>query len=98
MYMEKIKKHKKKILVGFLILIVLTCASFGGYKYYQHYQNTRFENSNWLSRHINLEENNDGVYEVNTVNTDEDISIFNLVYQDTVESKIKELEEKITIL
>ena len=49
MYMEKIKKHKKKILVIFLILIVLACAGFGGYKYYEHYQDTRFENSTYFT-------------------------------------------------
>lgn len=87
--MKKIRKHWKKILVGVLILIVLVGIGFGGYKYYQHYQDTRFENPNWLNRHISLTENNEGVYEVET---DEDIDIFNLVYQDVVESKIDDLK------
>ena len=87
--MEKIKKHKKKIIVVFLILIVLVCAGFGGYKYYQYYQDTRFENSNWLNRHISLTQNDEGIYEVKT---DEDMDIFNLVYQDVIESKINNLK------
>lgn len=88
--MEKIKKHKKKILIGILIIIALVGIGFGGYKFYQHYQDTRFENKNWLNRHIHLEENSEGVYEVKT---DEDINIFNLTYQDVIDEKIKELKE-----
>lgn len=92
--MGKIKKHKKKILITFLVIACVFALGFGGYKYYQHYDATKLENKNWLSRHIDLEENSEGVYEVNTINTDENISIFNLVYQDTIESKIKDLEEE----
>lgn len=87
--MKKIKKHKKKILVGVLIVALLACLGFGGHKYYEYYQDTRFENKNWLNRHIALEMNAEGVYEVKT---DEDIDIFNLVYQDVIESKIDELK------
>ncbi len=87
--MKKIKKHKKKILVGVLVIILLIGLGFGGYKYYQHYQDTRFENKNWINRHVKLEENNEGVYEVKS---DEDIDIFNLVYQDVIEKKIEELK------
>ena len=81
--------NKKKIFLGFLITLVLILIGFGGYKYYQNYEDTKFENKNWLSRHIDLVENKDGVYEVNT---DEDISIFNLVYQDVIENKINDLK------
>ena len=87
--MKNIKKHKKKILVGVLVVAILTCLVFSGYKYYEHYQDTRFENKNWMNRHVRLEENNEGVYEVKT---DEDIDIFNLVYQDVIESKIENLK------
>ena len=90
--MKKIKKHKKKILIGCLILVILVGACFGGYKYYKHYEATKTENKNWLNRHIALEVNDEGVYEVNTINTDEDLTIFNLVYQDVIESKIEELK------
>ena len=90
--MKKIKKHKKKILIGFLILIVIVGACFGGYQYYKHYEATKTENKNWLSKHIAFEENDEGVYEVNTINTDEDLTIFNLAYQDVIESKIEELK------
>lgn len=87
--MKKIKKHKKKILVGILIVVLLACLGFGGYKYYEHYEDTKFENKNWLNRHISLEKNSEGVYEVQT---DEDIDIFNLVYQDVIENKINTLK------
>ena len=80
---------KKKILIGILIILVLGGIGFGGYKFYQHYQDTRFENKNWLNRHISFKENNEGVYEVQT---DEDIDIFNLTYQDVIEDKINDLK------
>ena len=87
--MEKLKKNKKKILVGVLIVALFTCLGFGGYKYYEHYQDTRFENENWLNKHISLEMNSEGVYEVTT---DEDLSIFNLSYQNVIEKKIEMLK------
>ena len=88
------KKHKKKFLIGLLIILVLGGLGFGGYKYYQYYDDTKLENKNWMNRHIALEENEEGVYEVNTINTNEDISIFNLVYQDTIENKIENLKDE----
>lgn len=87
------KKHKKKFLIGLLIILVLGGLGFGGYKYYQYYDDTKLENKNWMNRHIALEENEEGVYEVNTINTNEDISIFNLVYQGTIENKIENLKD-----
>ena len=87
--MREMGMNKKKIFFGVLIILVLALIGFGGYKYYQYYEDTKLENKNWLSRHIDLVENKDGVYEVNT---DEDISIFNLVYQDVIENKINDLK------
>ena len=83
------KKHKKKILIGVLILILLGCIGFGGFKYYEYFENTKMENKGWLKRHISLKENNEGLYEVKT---DEEINIFNLAYQDVIEEKINELK------
>ena len=88
--MEKLKKNKKKILVGVLIVALFTCLGFGGYKYYEHYEDTKYENENWLSRHISLEMNSEDVYEVTT---DEDLSIFNLSYQNVIEKKIDALKK-----
>ena len=87
--MDKFKKNKKKILIGFLIIGVLVCLGYAGYKYYKHYEDTKHENENWLSKHISLDMNSEGVYEVKA---DEDISIFNLAYQNVIESKIESLK------
>lgn len=87
--MEKIKKNKKKILVG--VLAILIVLSFILFKWYKYYEDTKFENENWLSKHISLEENSDGVYEVKT---DEEISIFNLAYQNVIEDKIESLKNE----
>lgn len=84
--MEKLKKNNKKILVGVLIVALFTCLGFGGYKYYEHYQDTRFENENWLSRHISLEMNSEGVYEVTT---DEDLSILICLIKMLLKRKLK---------
>lgn len=89
MYMEKIRKNKKKIIVGFGIIILIGAIIFGIFKFYEHYEATKFENERWLKRHINLEENSEGVFEVKT---DEDIDIFNLAYQNVIENKIEELK------
>ena len=83
------KKHKK-ILIVILILLVIVGIGFGGYKYYEYYQDNRMNNENWLKRHISLEANSEGVYEVKT---DEDMSIFNLAYQNVIEDKINDLKE-----
>ena len=88
------KNHQQKILIAFLIFLFFIALGFGGYKYYQYYDDTKLENENWLSRHIDLEENSDGVYVVNTINTEEDISIFSLIYQNVIESKINDLKEE----
>ena len=87
--MERIKKHKKKILIGIFVIAVLGCLGYGGYKYYEHYEDTKYENENWLSRHISLDMDSEGVYEVKT---DEDLSIFNLAYQNVIENKIEKLK------
>ena len=89
MYMEKIRKNKKKIIIGFGIIILIGAIIFGIFKFYEHYEATKFENERWLKRHINLEENSEGVFEVKT---DEDIDIFNLAYQNVIENKIEELK------
>lgn len=91
--MKILKKHKKKLLITLLIIVLIGGIGFGGYKYYEHYEDTKLTNKNWFNRHIDLEENEDGVYEVNTINTDEELSIFNLVYQDVIEDKIEKLKE-----
>lgn len=83
------KKHKKILIVIFVVLI-LGGIGFGGYKYYEHYQDNRMNNENWLKNHISLEANSEGVYEVKT---DEDMSIFNLAYQNVIEDKITDLKE-----
>lgn len=83
------KKHKKILIVIFVVL-VLGGIGFGGYKYYEHYQDNRMNNENWLKNHISLEANSEGVYEVKT---DEDMSIFNLAYQNVIEDKINDLKE-----
>ena len=87
--MEKIRKNKKKIIIGFGIIILIGAIIFGIFKFYEHYEATKFENERWLKRHINLEENSEGVFEVKT---DEDIDIFNLAYQNVIENKIEELK------
>lgn len=87
--MERIKKHKKKILIGIFVIAVLGCLGYGGYKYYEYYEDTKYENENWLSRHISLDMDSEGVYEVKT---DEDLSIFNLAYQNVIENKIEKLK------
>lgn len=82
---------KKKIIIITVIIVFLALVGFIGFKFYQHYQEGRFENMNWLLRHISFEANEDGVYEIKT---SEDMSIFNLTYQDAVESKIDDLKKK----
>ncbi len=81
--------RKKKLLIGLLIAVIVVCVGFGVYKFYEYYESTKLSNENWLSRHISLEMNDEGVYEVIT---DEDLSIFNLAYQNVIEDKIEELK------
>ena len=96
---EKMKKEKKnkigkklikRIVITVIVLLVVVAAGFGIYKLYQSYITEKATEHDWIADHVAFNRNNDIGDNVITVNKNKHISIFDMDYQDVIDTMIDE--------
>ena len=94
--MKKEKKNKigkkliKRIVITVIVLLVVVAAGFGIYKLYQSYITENATEHDWIADHVAFNRNNDIGDNVITVNKNKHISIFDMDYQDVIDTMIDE--------
>ena len=94
--MKKEKKNKigkkliKRIVITVIVLLVVVAAGFGIYKLYQSYITEKATEHDWIADHVAFNRNNDIGDNVITVNKNKHISIFDMDYQDVIDTMIDE--------